>query len=465
MPDPSGRPYLSEVVDQTTIETFADTADNNETKIRTTSGVPLQTTAALDLYVSAAGGSDSNSGLSTSAPLLTIAAVEALIPMHVRHVVTIHMAAGTYAIARSWWFRSRVISGDGRIVVYADDTWDPTVYTTRVTGTAGVGTSADQIVTSGLTLNAQRGYTLQMTSGDASGERRTIRNNSTTQLIPSVSFGAVDGATPASGNTFRVFSNAVIIAPTGGMCEVVQSDPVRTSMQDAIDSRYAFQGVTFASMGSVYRGGYIVAASTVFRGVRVEDSLRTEYAVLAAGDAEYMSPDDMVNGWGCTVTGSVNGLHGGRNEGCFVANAIAGHGWISSGYIATAFHSTDQELESMSYSSLWGNVSLLMGTLTLYMGHRIWIYYVDFVAGQAGPLITMYGSDLMMSGTNVGESTGGVTIAVRSGGKVHLLAAPTLGSATVPDYDDGSGARVNKSYFAAVGDRVHFDGSLIERSA
>jgi len=55
------------------------------------------TTADLTYYVNASTGSDSNSGLSAGTALLTIMAAINKIPSVVNHVVTINVAAGTYA--------------------------------------------------------------------------------------------------------------------------------------------------------------------------------------------------------------------------------------------------------------------------------------------------------------------------------------------------------------------------------
>lgn len=429
-----------------------------------------ETTADMHIWVDAVDGDDDeNDGLTEDTPVATIAAALGLIPQGVKHLVQGHLAAGTYEIARSYLFRTRNVSGEGRVHFFADDVWDPGVFVDRVTGVAAAGTNSNVIKTTGLTLNAQRGYTIEMTSGDAMGERRTIRNNTATDVVPSIAFGAVEGAVPAPGDTFRIFENAVVIAPQGvGAFEVTQHSTFGDGYSDDVQSKYTLTGITFPSLGAVYRGGYVVGSSTQLYGVLFQDSLRIEYAKLRASDATHYVTTDAKLGWGCTCTGDfVYTIEGGKIEGVFViTGGFAGSGWIPGGFINGAYHSSDQDLNSMSYSGYWGNVSLLMGSpLTVYPGHRIWVYYVDFVAGISDPLLNVIGGEIMMSGINNGESTGATTVKVRSGGRVHCLSAPTLGKASGGDYDNGSGSPVNKSFFSGADTRHYFQGALIERSS
>ena len=154
------------------------------------------TFAAIHLYVSDATGSDLNDG-SVASPLATIAAAEALIPTEVRHEVVItvqpHGGAG-YA-----WptFRARVFSGIG-VGIYVIF---PEVSVVSSGDTAQSGSTDELLRTTGsLSVGALDGLTIEILSGAAQGDRRTIRNNDATDIYPCAEFTAA----VVAGDSFRI---------------------------------------------------------------------------------------------------------------------------------------------------------------------------------------------------------------------------------------------------------------------
>lgn len=428
------------------------------------------TTEALDIYVDAVDGDDTNDGFTSATPVQTWVHAESLIPTVVRHAVRVHLAAGTYPVNRTWLFRARVVQGDGRITTYADDAWDSTVYTTILAGTAGASTTADVVKTSGLTINAHRGYWLEMTDGDAAGQRRTIRNNTATDLVPSVSFGVLSSAAPASGDAFKVFTSAVHIAPVpAGGFSLVQNqaiDGYRGPGGGEVVTSYVLQGLVFENTGDVYIGGYTVATDTTFYGVRLEDELRVDCAaVLECGDSTLNSPtDENVLGWGVTQVGGYSGYiytqRNGRIQGTAVTAHLGGSGWISAGYIGDCWLSVDSVHDSMTISGYWGLVSPLIGPVHVYPGHRIWLNYVDFDASVAPLVDVVAGGTVMLSFQLVGSSSGGTTVQVRGGGQIVCLVAPSLGDAAASDWDVGDGMPFNKSAVVS-GFNRSYEGRLV----
>jgi hypothetical protein len=81
-------------------------------------------------------------------------------------------------------------------------------------GTAGVGTDANAIAASGLTVNQYQHFTLEMTSGAALGYRRTVQQNTATSIAPVRRFenqAGTSAVTPASGDTYAIYRPGVVI--------------------------------------------------------------------------------------------------------------------------------------------------------------------------------------------------------------------------------------------------------------
>ena len=154
------------------------------------------TNGALTIHVSPTG-SDSAAG-TQGAPVATLAEAVSRIPDQVRDPVVIRLAAGTYdADVR---IEGKMLNAP--VIIMGD------AFTELATGTAQSGTDGQTLVTSGgLTLDEFMGKTLEFTSGAAAGWRRTIRDNTTTDIIPCIAYQTA----PAPGDTYRVVEPAVTL--------------------------------------------------------------------------------------------------------------------------------------------------------------------------------------------------------------------------------------------------------------
>lgn len=167
---------------------------------------------ALDIYVRDVDGSDLNIGTSSAAPLKTLQAALNLVPLLIRpgHRVIIHVGphAGTGYAPPSF---PPVTLAD-RIIMIGDGAGGPNNGFTVLLAarTAAAGTSDVVVVDSvgGLGVDAYRGKTIEITSGPSLGDRRTIRNNTATDIVPA---GAFSPPGPQGANTFQIVEQAVVI--------------------------------------------------------------------------------------------------------------------------------------------------------------------------------------------------------------------------------------------------------------
>jgi len=157
----------------------------------------------IDLYVRTTG--DDNNPGTAALPLLTVTeAVRRLDSLAkitgVNGVgATVHVGAGTFqwTMGLGPFFLSEALFfiGDGGGLVGDDG------FTVLLASTAALAGSGLAVVkSSGLTVNQYRGKTIQILSGAAAGDRRTIRNNTATDIIPSGNFSAAI----ATNDTYRI---------------------------------------------------------------------------------------------------------------------------------------------------------------------------------------------------------------------------------------------------------------------
>ncbi len=166
-------------------------------------------TARVDYYV-APGGSDSAVG-SSAAPLATLD--EALRRANRLHVakdpigssvgVAIHLAAGAYTwsetLGPAQLHDSILIVGDALTQLVAP-------------AAAQAGSGSGVVVTGGgLSVNAHLGKTIEILTGAAAGNRRTIRNNTATDIVPLRNFSAA----VAAGDQYRIVEPAAEITVPG----------------------------------------------------------------------------------------------------------------------------------------------------------------------------------------------------------------------------------------------------------
>lgn len=161
--------------------------------------VPPASGGTLDLYVDPTGGSDDGEGTQAS-PLQTLARAYELAPYLVAPggAVLIHLRADTYPAAP---IPPKALAGP--LVHFADEAWDPTVYTQNFNGVAGGATVAGSvdITALGLAINAVRNQFLRFTDGAAAGQIRLIRNNTAVAAIPALDFNPAPGA----GDAYEIF--------------------------------------------------------------------------------------------------------------------------------------------------------------------------------------------------------------------------------------------------------------------
>jgi len=164
-----------------------------------------ETYEEMDIYVRAADGSDSNLG-TISEPLATLTEAVNRIPFHVNHTIRIHVGPHTGSgyqrptISQKALNENIYIIGDGGGGVTDG-------FTEILSSTAALAGSTDRIVkSSGLSTSQYGGFgqywgaTIEILSGAAAGDRRTILNNTATDIVPNAPFTAAIG----TGDLYRI---------------------------------------------------------------------------------------------------------------------------------------------------------------------------------------------------------------------------------------------------------------------
>ena len=169
------------------------------------------TKARMDFYVRDDIGDDANPG-TLLLPLKTITEAEQRIPDVVAHPVVIHLGVhpvGGWLIAG---FRER--SKRDHIVIIGDGAGTPGIdgFTEIVGSTAAlVGSDFYNVVGVGFDaaprggFGAYSGYTIEILTGAAAGDRRTIRRNTTTNISPFARFSASISA----GDLYRIVTPSI----------------------------------------------------------------------------------------------------------------------------------------------------------------------------------------------------------------------------------------------------------------
>jgi hypothetical protein len=182
-------------------------------------GNPIGTTQALTYYV-ATTGSDSNDGITSLTPLLTIQAAIDKIPKRVRHLIKVEVAAGSYAGFLVVGFTvepANAVAAAG-IVVYAASHSTATVTTGSATGTFTGTSTGDSsaptfstVTDSGQswTTNNLKGKLIEVLTGDSTGTFLPIVSNTATAItLESTS------ATGSIGGTYAIRDwNVTITSP------------------------------------------------------------------------------------------------------------------------------------------------------------------------------------------------------------------------------------------------------------
>jgi hypothetical protein len=177
----------------------------------------VKTGGQIDLYVAgdAVGSSDSNPGTIAS-PLKTIN--EAIRRCNLYDEITaafnIHVAAAPIAgYVLTTTVQAHLLRGN--ITIIGDGAGQGTDGFTvlRATAAAQAGSTIAQIVTpAGLGVNTFRGKTVEVITGAAIGDRRTIRDNTDTVITPVRNFSAA----VAANDTFRIIEPAATVTYSAG---------------------------------------------------------------------------------------------------------------------------------------------------------------------------------------------------------------------------------------------------------
>lgn len=156
--------------------------------------------AVTDIYVRATAGNDGNSGSSSSQALQTLAAAYAKIPHVVNNTVRIHLGAHAgdgYAVPT---FQDHFLNA--HVIVIGDGAGEAGNGVTQLLSDSAIaGTDNIQVTITGpVVVDDYVGKTIRITSGNANGDRRTIKSNTATSIVATSHFSSPIGI----GDTFVI---------------------------------------------------------------------------------------------------------------------------------------------------------------------------------------------------------------------------------------------------------------------
>ena len=177
-----------------------------------------QATGTLNFYANTVTGSDSNDGLTAGTAKATLVGLRAILPKYSDYPIVLNLRGSfdedidpadykTYAGYAIFDFgvidcAQLVIDGGTDTTVIADDGGSP--WTADISSTTSVGTTGN-----GWTPDAYMGYWVEILSGAAMGETRTIAANTADTITPSISFKVDPGAC-----TYRISRPTTTIGST-----------------------------------------------------------------------------------------------------------------------------------------------------------------------------------------------------------------------------------------------------------
>jgi hypothetical protein len=324
----------------------------------TTAANVQATTVDLDLYVAAGIGSDLNPGTSPAQALATYAAALRLIPFEIKHRVIVHMATGTYQVTQTIGPKAHdlpiFVYGDGAGQVGDDG------FIVLASGAAQAGSGVGVLVTTGgFTVNQHRGKTIQITSGAASGDRRTVRSNTATDFIPAANFSAA----VAAGDTYRIVEPSVVLE-----FELVSATTVTASEIVPI-ARNCTGGTVVDTMIQTVQTG--VPVGPVFANLRMK---------TRTGDADVLGAVSILGSdvgfYGVElVADATKALRLSADRG---SSLYAGYDFLSSNVLPTALRPLEAGLATGRQSWVgWGVSGMATGTIS-YRALRSFRGYVAF---------------------------------------------------------------------------------------
>lgn len=166
----------------------------------------------MDIYVRASDGDDSNPGTS-ALPLETLQAAIDKIPQIVNHTVIIHVGPHFGSGYTQPIIRGKTLNAN--IYLWGDGGGGVTDGFTEIIGSTSALAGSDEtvVVTSGLGTTQFGGFgqrwgaTIEILTGDASGDLRTIKYNTATEIFPNTPFSA----TVAENDTYRIVIPETVI--------------------------------------------------------------------------------------------------------------------------------------------------------------------------------------------------------------------------------------------------------------
>lgn len=284
----------------------------------------------IHIYVSGLNGSDGANGLTAATAVQSTGKAALLADTYGadgKETMQIHLgraatAAGYDAIrVRPKDIESNIYwIGDG-----AGQSGETGFTTLVATVASAAGTSQTQVVsTAALTIDAHKGKTIEIMSGAAIGDRRTIRNNDATTFFPVRQFTAA----VAVGDTYRVIEPDVVVSLN---TTAIQGDPilaedigqmtgnssgfrwgiyfVNLAFTSTQTVRFCIKKSSVSLFGCEFRGsGFIVMSpshSTVNAGIDNIDQLAGSSAEGPVFDA-LVTLNTSWLGWGMANFGNVN---------------------------------------------------------------------------------------------------------------------------------------------------------------
>jgi hypothetical protein len=238
----------------------------------------LATSGEMTLYVDDATGDDGNPG-TRLLPLKTIVEARSRVPLYIRHTVRIFVADHTGAGYEWPIFGPHILEknlhahGGWRLYNPGTGKWDEDPLHTGkniiVPSTAaGAGSTALVVKSGGLAVNAYQGKYIEILSGPAAGDVRSIRNNTATDIVPDVDFSAV----VAAGNNYQIFDSTVkVINSSGNFAQrLAQGVGILTSKYSGNNERVSYG--LFIENIEISGGGFygIINEDSVVRGYGVK---------------------------------------------------------------------------------------------------------------------------------------------------------------------------------------------------
>lgn len=433
---------------------------------------------AEQLFWDPVNGSDNNPGTNRLRPVKSADKIRRLLQL-VTGACDVNMRSGRYVLPDGGVFlEPRVYTGLLRFRANAE--WDPTVFTALKTEAAGAGTTDESIALTGMVADAFEGLTVEVTSAGGVVQRKTIRNNTTTEIIPVEAF-----ILPiAEGDAVRVLqTNAIFVAPTGALerflytfCSDSLAMPVGLEQQ-LQSSNYdhpvglALEGVAFSRDDDSFFFEYAFGKVTLYMyGVETGPEPNVLSRVLHFFGTEVHCGCNLDTeadfGWGVSCL-LPNGILGSVDNGGTVYGYIVSLGGMPETNYGSYMHFYGGRCSRFLGSDL--NVTILGGFSIPYWitpsgasttmnvaGERSSVVLnglIETIGGGEG-LDFLAGATLTL-GENVTRIGGsGNSGAVSGGARIILLGDCNYGDAVAADWQAFGSAAVNKSFFAAQGDTI-----------